>query len=381
MEFEDLLNFSKEFRDVKDNEEKKLPYHINIIDELHINENGHSRVLTKLLQYQNEQKEYVILQSLLDHISNILPALKIKIEEPAITQEKKRIDLWVRDNGYALIFENKVYNADDQDAQICRYIEETKKEHYRDDQIYVIYLSKDGKEPDPQSWGEYKDSFKSRYVNLSFRSDILPWLKEDILPKFNNNAKEKYLQSAIQQYVDFLEGDKMFRTGEIYNEMNTNLGKLIEIHYSLQNESVEKKIANLLKEINNVSDVKKQMEMLTTKYYNQLYETWYADIKQNYNLETQLLPNDKWTIIRVKTKTYNVSIAGGTYDNQYKCFYVGIAPVPEDQRDVLTKNLGLGDINEGSQSIHKCFPLDDYEDGYKKVFSFFKELVTKCEEL
>lgn len=374
-EFKDLLKFSEDFKKTKEDEEKKLPYHINIIDELHINENGHSRVLTKLLRYKNEQKQYVILQSLLKHIEEKLKHIeeKFKIVEPVITQEVKRIDLWIKDKKYALIFENKVYNAADQDAQICCYIEKTREDGYKNEQIYVIYLSRDGKEPDPQSWGEYKESFKSRYVNLSFRNDILPWLKE-----IEINSKEKYLQSAILQYVDFLEGDNMFRTSEIYNDMNTKLGELIETHYSLQNESAEDKIAKLLKDKSNVSDVKEQMEMLTTKYYNQLYEKWYADIKQEYNLETQLLPNDKWTIIRVKTRTYSVSISGGTYDNVDKCFYVGISPVPEEK---LKNELRLEYKNNDNSGIHNRFYLNDYEDGYKKVYECFGKLVEKCKDL
>ena len=144
-EFKDLLKFSEDFKKTKEDEEKKLPYHINIIDELHINENGHSRVLTKLLRYKNEQKQYVILQSLLKHIKEKLKHIEEKtpqfqIVEPVITQEVKRIDLWIKDENYALIFENKVYNAADQDAQICRYIEKTREDGYKNEQIYVIYL-------------------------------------------------------------------------------------------------------------------------------------------------------------------------------------------------------------------------------------------------
>ena len=37
-------------------EKQKLPYHLNIIDELHINENAHSRILYKLLLYKMSQK-------------------------------------------------------------------------------------------------------------------------------------------------------------------------------------------------------------------------------------------------------------------------------------------------------------------------------------
>lgn len=86
-ELKDLLIFSEEFRKKKEEAEKKLPYHVNIIDELHINENGHSRILTKLLQYKNEKNEYEILQSLLDYTKQ-KNFWEIKITNPTITQEK-----------------------------------------------------------------------------------------------------------------------------------------------------------------------------------------------------------------------------------------------------------------------------------------------------
>ena len=57
-EYRNLIDFAAFFMEQKEKERLALPYHINIIDELHINENGHSRILLKLLQYQNEQGEY-----------------------------------------------------------------------------------------------------------------------------------------------------------------------------------------------------------------------------------------------------------------------------------------------------------------------------------
>ncbi|MBO7204040.1 MAG: PD-(D/E)XK nuclease family protein, partial [Bacteroidales bacterium] len=124
-----------------------LPYHLNIIDELHINENGHSRILCKLLRYKSQSGEYVVLQSLLAYIAEQNNEYRsIHIKSPLITQEQCRIDLWVRDKvgGYAIIFENKIYNATDQEAQLSRYIECTKANGFTDEQIFVVYLSQQG---------------------------------------------------------------------------------------------------------------------------------------------------------------------------------------------------------------------------------------------
>ena len=110
-----------------------VPYHLNLIDELHINENGHSRILYKLLEYRNPNGDYIFLKSLLKYIARNCEAFeKICVINPEITQELCRIDLWIRDRagGYAIIFENKVYNATDQEAQIARYIECTQSNGY-----------------------------------------------------------------------------------------------------------------------------------------------------------------------------------------------------------------------------------------------------------
>lgn len=66
--YEKLIQFTENFTIEYEKEKLSLPYHINIIDELHINENGHSRILYQLLKYQNSKKEYEFLQYLLKYI-------------------------------------------------------------------------------------------------------------------------------------------------------------------------------------------------------------------------------------------------------------------------------------------------------------------------
>ena len=200
-----------------------VPYHLNLIDELHINENGHSRILYKLLEYRNPDGDYIFLKSLLKYIAkNCETFEKICVTNPEITQEQCRIDLWVRDKDYSIIFENKIYNATDQEAQIARYIECTQDNEYPLDKIFVIYMpQKDDKDPVDDSWGEYKEAFASRYVKFSFRNGVLPWLKSDVLPSIPD--KDKLLKSAIEQYVDYLEGlFKQRESDKIFNTMVEN---------------------------------------------------------------------------------------------------------------------------------------------------------------
>lgn len=55
-----------------------LPYHLNVIDELHINENGHSRILCKLLQLKSKV-ENQMFQGWKIALTEHFPALKNKI--------------------------------------------------------------------------------------------------------------------------------------------------------------------------------------------------------------------------------------------------------------------------------------------------------------
>lgn len=95
--------------------------------------------------------------------------------------------------------------------------------------IFVVYLSQMGQEPDAQTWGDYKQAFADRYVNLSFRDDILPWLKHEVLP--NIREKDICLKSAVIQYIDYLEG--LFLLKSIYKIMNMNLEKTLVVTLNL----------------------------------------------------------------------------------------------------------------------------------------------------
>lgn len=255
----------------------KMPYNINVIDELHINENGHSRILTKLLQFKNQDGKYEILESLLKYIAEEMRCenfRKIKINNPEITQEKCRIDLWVRDTEYAIIFENKACDATDQEAQIHRYIERTIQDNYKEEQIYVVYLPPYEKEPTEQSWGHFKDKFKERYANISFRNGILYWLKNYVQP--NVRQKDCLLLSAITQYIDYLEGIFSIRT--INNKINMDLQRLISEQLLKDAKSPKEKIMILKSKLDDISNLQNQINQMKDKYATE----WLVDISKKY---------------------------------------------------------------------------------------------------
>ena len=92
---QELLLFLNDFNEIYKKEEEKLPYHINLIDELHASENAHSRILVKLLQQQEPiNKRFEILDSFLKYIvqkySTYEDFGKIKIYKPEITCIKSK---------------------------------------------------------------------------------------------------------------------------------------------------------------------------------------------------------------------------------------------------------------------------------------------------
>lgn len=270
-------------------EELKLPYHLNVIDELHINENGHSRILHKMLSYKDPRGEYPILQSMIDHLAEKCPSFNaIKIQDPIITQEKERIDLWVRDKTYTLIFENKVFNAQDQGAQLSRYIEKSINTHYYGhniEDIYVVYMPQRPGEPSEQSWGIYKGSSieKKRYVNLSFLDGVLPWLNEKIIASayIGYDTKDQIFHTAIKQYIDYLEG--LFSIRNNQKDMNTTLENLItdKLHLNECKDEFEK-FEKLSEQYDECTNLRNKLLDMSTKVAKKIKEEWHSQFKKKF---------------------------------------------------------------------------------------------------
>ena len=377
-EYESLLSFADEYKKAADKEKHSLPYQINVIDELHINENGHSRILTQLLKFANAKGEYELLESLIDYIKNLHNAdewERIMVRRPLLTQEEARIDMWVRDTDYAIIFENKIYNANDQDAQLSRYIDRTMAEGYAEQDIFVVYLSQTGQEPDDQTWGDYKQAFADRCVNLSFRDDILPWLKSEVLP--NIREKDICLKSAVIQYIDYLEG--LFFLKSIYKTMNMNLEKIISSHFELHKCKDDKERVRLLSEkIDDIKELNQQMDNLWNAIRQRIFDSWKLDVKMKYPdlkpgypedfVGVSMMVGGKKTIIRINEE-----------NGELYCQVEYDYNLPAEERCLKESPLiALMDILPKSYKDLKCiwkyYNLNDYDE----VYSCFLEVVERC---
>lgn len=376
-EYEKLLSFADEYKKVADKEKRSLPYQINVIDELHINENGHSRILTQLLKFANAKGEYELLESLIGYIKNLHNAGewdRIEINHPNPTHEIARIDLWVRDADYAIIFENKIYNAKDQEAQLSTYIDKTKAKEYAEKNIFVVYLSQMGQEPDDQTWGDYKQAFADRYVNLSFRDDILPWLKHEVLP--NIREKDICLKSAVIQYIDYLEG--LFLLKSIYKIMNMNLEKIISNHFELDKCKDDKERVRLLSEkIKDIEELKTQMESVKRNLERAIRQRMFDSMKPYVKIKyPDLEPGYPEDYVGVSMMIGNKKTVISIQDDEN--FYCQVEYDKREQRLEESLLIGLKDIlpdqNKELTCIWKYFNINDYEG----VYSCFLEVVGRC---
>lgn len=373
--FDSINELSNSFMNIYNFEKIKLPYHINILDLLWANENAHSRIFAELLKQKNGNK-LDILESFLEYLTGINPDFKHTPNRPKITSEKDRIDLLILDKEYALIIENKIHNAVDQGAQIARYIEKIKQKGYKDNQIFIVYLTRDeNKKPEDQSWKlndvDYKDDFSERYFPLSFRKDVLPWLINYVLP--NCKVKDVYLKSTIEQYIDYLEG--IFNLRKIQYKMNSELQnhikKVLDLNSTPENNYsvLEHKLAELIK-------IEDQIKYLIQSTERECWNEWLRRLKLDFPNCTIIdyTSADKYkkvgVLLEIKGMKFAVLIEK---DNN---IYYGIGrhesspELIEDMKTILKPNL------EGFKETPWWYgwKYTSFQNGYSRLKSLIEEI-------
>lgn len=240
----------------------RMPFRFNVIDELHANENAHSRIVARLLEYE-ESGSYPFLMSFLEQIG-----INELVKSPVISMEKNRIDILIRDDNYAIIIENKVHNAVDQKKQIKRYVEVVNEE-YKLEQIYVIYLTRDGSKEVAESSLplELRNKLGARFLECNFKYNILTWLQDEVLPFCRHN--DTILISGIQQYIDHLNG--IFLIREDLQDMNKKIKEYLNDEFKLSSNIKENAIT-LDEKINNVENYSNALRALRADITSSLRE-------------------------------------------------------------------------------------------------------------
>jgi len=273
---------------------QKEPYQVNLLEEVHLHdsneeivsrvkENAHSRIIRALLSY-NSNGDYVILKSMLNFIISRNKSSEwdsISVSSPNTPKnEIGRIDVLIEEpKKYALIFENKINNAVDQDKQIARYINFVKKMGFHEEQIFILYLSNQGENPSSQTWVDstsnesYFNTFKNRFINFSFKNWVLPWLKESVFPLVEKIADEKLLQSAVIQYINYLE------TKYKMKDIDLKIKHIIENQLGFKKDtSTKDKLGIVLKEMDATNSVLGYLDCLKTEMLIEEYRNKYSNL-------------------------------------------------------------------------------------------------------
>lgn len=379
IEFNTINALSDSFMKVYDLEKSKLPYHINILDLLWANENAHSRIFAELLK-QNSGNRFDILTLFSKFLTTLNENFIHIPHKPEITSEKGRIDLLIVDSDFALIIENKIHGAIDQDSQLSKYIEYVKTiKHINESQIYVIYLTRDGnKIIDDKSWktkngNDYKNQFSTRFFTLSYKENILPWLKKEVLP--NCEIKDVYLKSTVEQYIDYLEG--MFNQRKINTKMNNELRGHISNVLNL-NSTPENNYLVINRKIDELNKVKDQLEKLKQLTENDCWQEWAENLRHDFpNLQIVDKSDAKdFPKVGIKFKC-NGKFFSVLLEKEIKIFFGICRENESDKIFADIQNIVQSKLKDGFQegSLYYCWKHTSIENGYSRLKALIDEVI------
>lgn len=276
----EILKITNNFNFKYLEEENKLPYRFNLLDDLKTNENAHNLVLTRILGYKPALIHFI---EFLNKIEKNKFYFDIKlISNPIITAEKMRIDALIREQGkYAIIIENKINYAEDQYQQVERYIDKCKTLGYSNNSIYILYLTRKSynvEKTSHQSWGKYAENklFDKQHLYISYENEILPWLKEF---QSQINEKDNLLKSALIQYIDHIE--HLLNNEKIYKNMNKELNLFLTKELNL-NDNHSENLMILSKKNDEIEKFKSQIEKRINEERKELFKYWYTELHKKY---------------------------------------------------------------------------------------------------
>ena len=391
LEIDQVLSLSFHFTEKYNKESQKLPYHINLIDELRVNENAHSRILCKILNYKKDNA-YPFLKSFIEFCAG----LKINIETPLVDTQNNLIDVLIVDKEkmLAVIIENKIYGAKDGSNQINKYVDKiVEKFDFKKNQIYVLYLTKDGKQLlKNESLSEEKKKLLGGYENINYKGDVLDWLKKHVLPECLTNQDDIFLISALQQYVDHLNG--MFHQRNREENMKQELKQHLVNALKLDGETKDilREISKTKNELINVTNYLEEIRIdieraeipelfndWTKKLINCGYEK--THIKTNLQKGDKLHPEQRPRIGVIFSFLRESFCCFIEYDRETLKPYLGISRHWSSNKD---KSLEITEFvsstfPKGKKSSHKDYYMKE-SPTLNNIYGEFLAMANKCKK-
>lgn len=395
-----LLTLASECGKLKSKEENKPLYQLNLLDIVCTQEPHTSKFLASILNY-SENGRYIILESFIDRFLLLAGLDKSSVICPKITAEESHVDVWILDNNYAIIIENKLKGADFQRNQLGRYIKKTQEKGYNLENIFIVLLPQSfnpdlidvirasaWKCPDDglntsnddrhcahrdkymcwcddidrifnqseaerckESCHDFKSSFKSRTVVIhSLLSDWLYEIEQIIEPK------QTILRSAVHQFADYTKG---LYDNRINNNLLMDIQKLIRETILPEDASTLAKWDILNEKAKDLKEIQAAIDTMKLHLSKDLIDEWYHQLKPEFE-----------PLQREVRKSFGININGvwvgcwcGSDNNglPYWGFYCEDKEKTEKQ-DMVRKILEECDIPSGKSSAN-FISWNNTEDG------------------
>lgn len=285
---DELNELYVKIQQIREDAKKNSPYHFNAVLNAMPLEPGVSKILAGFF-WQKTDGEYIVLQSFVrtffgNELAELISTPTILAEETV--KDDKRIDILIYEKGkYAIVLENKIWDAQDQPNQLANYIEAMSEGEYNfeKDQIYVAYLPKTkDHNPSPNSWisqdggYSYKNDFQDRYQNIDFKEKILQWLEESIEVQ---QIEDKYFSHSLFLFVDFLK--RTLKIDNIDDMEQTKIEELITKRYNLGSNVLENSDV-LSQKLSDIGDVVNQLAAIRKEFTKQSMREWLNHIQSDY---------------------------------------------------------------------------------------------------
>jgi hypothetical protein len=381
MKIEEIHKKTNNFSNYKKQLELNKPFHFNIVDSIKTRENDHSRILGNILN-KNDDGSFTLLKSYLEFFG-----IKEKLQNPIINIEKGRIDVSIIDTkgNYAIIIENKIFDAVDQPNQINNYYESIRN-RYKTMNIYVQYLTKFGvKKPIEESLSKDLElELGDNFSIISYSKDILKWLSNFVLP--NCKIKNKELIYSLELYIDFIKGITNNRMNE---KMEIELQNKVNEILNLNNKSSKIKTSKYNEVIEKLEDFKNIIEKLNEpityeirgvflkKLFTKLKEkgNWICVnfVKNNSDIENHNQKNFGFKNIDYKYENLHFSIE----IQDFKRFLVGAIAMEPNQFEELSQKFKplTGHLNRSKIGwivrLFKEFEIDTESETVNFVDDFY----------
>lgn len=384
----DVLSLHREIVRIKQEIEDSLPHQVNSIQDLTPDESKVSSILAGFFR-QRINGSYQVLNSFLDFCFK--GCFPYQIEKPIIKAEvevkdSKRIDILVYEKGkYAIVFENKIWDAVEQPNQLANYIESMHEPTYgfTDEQIFIVYLpSIDAHRPTNTSWNEaYQQTFASRFKSVSFREGMIEWLESEELKKIDDEcfAHSRYL------FVDYLK--KVFNLTATDNMENQKIDEYIRKELELTDNDNSYNLSKISGAIKEIQECVKHLERMRKECIYKVIDNYCQQIKSKYReftvLETFEYAQYVCTGIAISYRDkkeavyiligYEGSnlIYGATYNPNYKCI-VGEMREAEEISRFYTIN--GGEFKKGVDWLF--FKGTTIDDGLERMRNLIAQIVS-----